>query len=61
MMLLVITKPISSLLDSGIVPEFIESIPTIIQEVAQARPTQKLAAHWVKDEMGKLVCRWSKE
>ncbi|GFE67769.1 hypothetical protein [Chroococcus sp. FPU101] len=61
MLLLVITKPITSLLDTGIVPEVIENIPTIVEEVAKAIPTQKLVAHWVKDETGKLMCRWLKQ
>lgn len=54
MLLLVITKPITNLLDSGIVQEY-ESLPKSI-------PVKNhLIAQWVKDETGKLICRWIKE
>lgn len=54
MMLLVITKPLTVLTDSGVVE--------VIQDVAETLPNRKrLVAQWVKDEAGKLVCRWSKE
>lgn len=62
MLLLVITKPVTSWLESGIVQEVMENIPSIVEEVAKARLTQKqMVAHWVKDETGKLICRWRKE
>ncbi|WP_181280635.1 hypothetical protein [Aphanothece hegewaldii] len=54
-MLLVITQPIINLLDSRIVQEVYQSLPKSI-------PAEKrLIAQWVKDETGKLICRWTKD
>jgi hypothetical protein len=51
MLLLVINQPLTALTDSGLVEA--------VQQVLPAR--ERLVAQWVKDEAGKLICRWVKE